>query len=78
MLIIVAIVLGYGLSIGPSYLLLRKGDLSQKAFSNIYFPILHFADRSASMDRVLDWYLEFWYSDVKEIQKSFRSANTNN
>jgi hypothetical protein len=71
------LVLVYVLSMGPSYLALREGVMGQNMFSSIYSPIFHIAGRGQSMGRFFDWYLEFWYSDVKEMKKSLRNAGAN-
>jgi hypothetical protein len=61
------LVVTYLSSMGPSYRLLRKGSMRQQTFSSMCAPILRLSHRSTVVDRALDWYLEIWYSDEREI-----------
>lgn len=62
-----SILVGYALSMGPAYRLLRKDWLHQQTFSSAYSPILHLSDHSRPFFRVMDWYLTVWYSDEREL-----------
>ena len=65
------LVLVYFLSMGPAYRLFRKDAVKQETFSTVYAPILYLCNHCSPFDRAIDWYLEFWYSDAREM---FRQA----
>jgi hypothetical protein len=59
-LVVVAVVLAYGMSIGPAFLLLQKHSTPQGAFNAIYAPIEFLADESAPLNSLLNRYLQLW------------------
>ena len=65
----------YGLAMDPSYRFLRVGTISQHTFSTIYFSVIYLSERSDSIDQFLNWYLNFWCSDVREMDRRFREQN---
>jgi hypothetical protein len=74
-LLIFSVVL-YGLSMGPAYRLLRKNTISQESFSTAYSPIRFISERSEPFDRLVGWYLDFWYSDARELDRLLRQLNS--
>jgi hypothetical protein len=66
------LVMGYGVSTGPSYRLLRRGRIQQQTFSLVYRPVISAAKSSRTFERILYKYLLLWYSDQEELDRSFK------
>jgi len=61
---------------GPAYRLLRKSVIEQELFSTIYSPIKYLSERSRPFNRMIHWYLSFWYSDEREIERHLRDLRS--
>ena len=68
----------YVFSMGPAYRLLRKDMIQQRTFSCAYWPIVHLAVRYGTVEKVLQWYLDFWYDEAKESFRLFQKMTTEN
>lgn len=57
----------YLLSIGPSYRLMRMRHIQHGTFMTLYMPTIWCSDNSRVFNRILFYYLEFWYSDTRNL-----------
>ena len=78
LLVLGAVFVWYVFSTGPAYWLLRKGMIQQQTFSRTYWPIVHLAVRYGTVEKVLQWYLDFWYGEAKESFRLFQKMTTEN
>jgi hypothetical protein len=68
--LLIGLVFIYILSEGLAWRLLEKEEISQSAYSNIYFPIVFYENHIPYFGYVMWRYDNLWYDEDKEFFKS--------